>query len=170
MVKESLNTKGWLTMIAATAGCMLTLQTIFAEDEEFIFGDANSNGAVNVVDVQCTILTALNEMTATPPPECFTVPIEQIDVNCDDKITVVDVSAIVGITLDKGLNSQIDSNYNSIPDCLEDKCKEYSYGYSYEFGYGYGYAEGYNYCTTVLNGDTREQYFPNKSERNRGRP
>ena len=91
--------------------------------------DLNSDGHNSVVDVQCSILTVLAQKEATASmPECFNSS-PHMDLDCDQKWTVVDVLCVVqhslGIPMDAIIDQdgdncadtcQVDSNANGVMD------------------------------------------------------
>ena len=60
-------------------------------------GDVTDDGLTNVVDVQCSILLALWELsqTAPSPPTCLGVSLAAADINCDGHRDVIDVQALI---------------------------------------------------------------------------
>lgn len=126
--------------IVFIASLLAVTLTGYSMDYDYVFGDANGNGAVNVIDVQCLINSALSDIQGKDYPECLSAGIERVDVDCSGSISVVDVTSAIYLSLDKPLDVQIDSDQNGFPDCLDFQCEEYGYGYNNRFGYGYGYS------------------------------
>ncbi|MBM4352742.1 MAG: hypothetical protein FJ109_02945, partial [Deltaproteobacteria bacterium] len=80
-------------------------------------GDVTGNGAVDVSDIQCTVLTALNPQ----PPACLAAP-TAADLNCSGATDVVDIQLEVLIVLyypNPGLPADKDANKNNIVDACE---------------------------------------------------
>ena len=93
-------------------------------------GDLDSSGSVNVVDVQCSILTNLYFMANDPTaslPECAGGNMYRVDIKCDVTVSVTDVMLMINLSLGFPMSSILDTDGNSCPDtcdaqipCLED--------------------------------------------------
>jgi len=80
-------------------------------------GDVTGNGSVDVSDIQCTVLTALNPQA----PACLSSP-TAADLNCSGATDVVDIQLEVLIVLyypQPGLPADKDANKNNIVDACE---------------------------------------------------
>ncbi len=84
------------------------------------YGDANADGALNVVDVQCDILAVLWQLggQVDPMPQCLSGP-SVADMNCDGKTDVVDVQIEISLSLSLPLGSTVDSDANDCADSCE---------------------------------------------------
>lgn len=87
-------------------------------------GDVNGNGATNIVDVQCLILTSLWSLNNQEglPPDCIAGAPDTADVNCDFQLSVVDVQVLVNLALGSPLSSQIDGDKDGCPDACSAEC------------------------------------------------
>jgi hypothetical protein len=83
-------------------------------------GDLNASGALNVVDVQCQLLVAL-EALANPggAPGCLAVSLSAADLNCDLALNVVDVLLLATWSTGGALNAASDLNKNNCVDVCE---------------------------------------------------
>ena len=88
-------------------------------------GDLTQNGVVDVVDVQCSILSALYEQVPNSDPgiiECLggegQLPLA--DLSCSGEVNVVDVLLNLTLALGAPLNAEVDSNGNGCHDGCED--------------------------------------------------
>lgn len=86
-----------------------------------LYGDLNGDGLVNVVDVQCLILTLRwpqEPDKALGGPDCLT-SYTSADLNCDGLVTDLDYPFIVDLSLGKALPLEVDSDANSIHDSCD---------------------------------------------------
>jgi hypothetical protein len=85
------------------------------------YGDVDGSLSVNVVDVQCLIVTTLSALGGAPTeaPDCLAGSVLSADLSCDSAITVVDVQLVIQLTLGSGLDPMIDVDSNSCPDACE---------------------------------------------------
>jgi hypothetical protein len=84
-------------------------------------GDINGDGAVNVSDVQCTILLALWQLSgaAVAPPACLKGPLSVADLDCQGGTTVSDIQLDIRRALSVKLPPPIDANGNDCPDSCD---------------------------------------------------
>ena len=85
-------------------------------------GDLTQDAEINVVDVQCSILTVLSSLESenATPPNCLNGGGEALaDLNCVDGVTVTDVQLVIQFTLQQPLSFELDINGNSCPDTCE---------------------------------------------------
>ncbi|OGH77302.1 MAG: hypothetical protein A3C10_04175 [Candidatus Magasanikbacteria bacterium RIFCSPHIGHO2_02_FULL_48_18] len=96
-------------------------------------GEVTGDGAINVVDVQCTILTALWELAGKngPMPICLSPQeVDNADLNCDGAVDIVDVQMTILLSLDlecdagTGMCSpifvtELDANQDNIADTCQ---------------------------------------------------
>ena len=87
-----------------------------AEEQCDKTGDLNNNDQVNVLDVQCSILSVLAVLKGLPTPDCVQC---SADVNCDNKINVVDTTIVIKRALDLDLPWELDADQNNVPDTCE---------------------------------------------------
>ena len=81
------------------------------------FADFNlSGGNVDVIDVQCSILTALVQVGDTELPDCLVASLEAADLNCDGSQDVIDVLLVIQAALGFSLDEAIDSDFDGCPD------------------------------------------------------
>ncbi|NUN15887.1 MAG: hypothetical protein HUU55_19860 [Myxococcales bacterium] len=85
-------------------------------------GDLDGSGIVDVTDVQCSLLTAL-EALAHPDnpttPSCLADTFESANVNCADNVDVSDISLVVTIAIGSTLSPELDSDANGCPDTCD---------------------------------------------------
>ncbi len=103
------------------------LLTLAPAPAQALTGDVNADGSVNVIDIQCTVLTALNEVA----PGCL-AGFELADINCDLSIDIIDVQLVVllivnsplpGIPESKDVNgNNVHDDCECIPDCADKDC------------------------------------------------
>ena len=110
---------------------LLLPSIIFASEnwQKYIFYDTNLDKKITIVDISCLIETALNLTQKKPLPVCLSLPNEltklknfsmlNLDVNCDNKINVVDIQGSILVGQGFGLSEKIDTNKNGWPDCSE---------------------------------------------------
>lgn len=81
-------------------------------------GDLNASGDVDVVDVQCAILTTLWKLggKAGDAPACLAGPVVLADVQCDGTVDVVDVVQLIITALGQPLGPGIDADGDGCPD------------------------------------------------------
>jgi hypothetical protein len=95
-------------------------------------GDVDSSGAVNVIDVQCSILVTLWTLQSEnqPAPICANGTPFRADLDCSEEVSIVDVQILVQASLGVPLNPAIDADANGCPDscepeeleCTSDEC------------------------------------------------
>ena len=87
------------------------------------YGDLDANAHVNVVDLQCVILTTLwwtsSDDDAVDFPTCLAGSPEDGDLNCDQEVTVTDVVLSVYFVLNEPLTGGLDDNGNQCPDSCD---------------------------------------------------
>ncbi len=86
-------------------------------------GDLNGNGVSDVVDVQCSILTALNVLNngpASPMPPCLNGALSTADLDCGNGVNVADVLLTIQYSLGVNLSIAIDADLNGCPDLCEE--------------------------------------------------
>lgn len=72
---------------------------------------------MTVPDVQCFILAALNTAAGLPTPACQKVETPWADLNCDGKLTAVDVLVAINLALgNPGGTVEIDADQDGIMD------------------------------------------------------
>ncbi len=76
-------------------------------------GDVDADGAVDVVDVQCLVLSALASVAGDAAPACEAGP---SDLDCSGSIDVVDVVLDTRLALGLGLAVSVDADANGCPD------------------------------------------------------
>lgn len=91
------------------------------EDDDCKVGDVNGDGDVDILDVQCTVLTALWQLTGpeSEGPICQQDAPDASDLNCDGFIDVSDAAIHVTMALGASLPTVIDTNANQCPDACE---------------------------------------------------
>ena len=86
-------------------------------------GDLNGNLVTDVVDVQCSILATLSQLDITgqtPPPSCLDDGgMSTADQNCDDGVTIVDVTLCIQLSLGIELSQNIDEDGDQCHDACE---------------------------------------------------
>ncbi|NUN14727.1 MAG: hypothetical protein HUU55_13940 [Myxococcales bacterium] len=85
-------------------------------DPLFKTGDVNLDQKVNVSDAQCAILTAVAILSGAPDPICLKVPFPAVDLDCDDVISVSDITLILYSAVGLPFPAQIDSDSNGCAD------------------------------------------------------
>ena len=81
-------------------------------------GDVTGSASVDVVDVQCLILSALQELedsSLDEPPICVNGSLSVADLNCDGVPSVTDVVLGVQLALGQPLSPLIDSDGSGLP-------------------------------------------------------
>ncbi|NUN16624.1 MAG: VCBS repeat-containing protein [Myxococcales bacterium] len=68
---------------------------------DVVLGDVNGSGGVDVVDVQCSILTVLASLAENPDPPCLSAVGASPDINCDGIVSVTDIIAVIGFVVEK---------------------------------------------------------------------
>lgn len=98
-----------VTMGSGETGCQCT---------EGLLGDINASGKVDVVDVQCSINTALWVLSGSegPLPGCLAGTLDIADLDCNGIVNVVDVNFEILITLGIPLSTTIDTDEDGCPD------------------------------------------------------
>jgi hypothetical protein len=90
-----------------------------------LFGDVTGNGATNVADVQCAIITALYQLSGAPAgltPVCLgPLGAAGADVDCSGAATVSDAVLTASFILSGALGPAVDGNANGCPDGCEDQ-------------------------------------------------
>jgi hypothetical protein len=84
--------------------------------------DVDNDGAVSIVDVQCTILAALASLEGGPPPACLPPAAPDdlgADLSCSDALSVADVQLAVACVLGLPLGSAIDGDGDQCPDACD---------------------------------------------------
>ena len=117
--------------LQSVAGCISLLAVLLGAGPalaecEGVPGDLTQNGVVDVVDVQCSILTALYEQVPDSDPgllDCMGGPgqLALADLSCSGEINVVDVLLNLTLALGSPLNSEVDSNGNGCHDNCEEQ-------------------------------------------------
>lgn len=82
-------------------------------------GDLDGNLALDVVDVQCSILSTLAVLSGGALPVCLAGPVETADLNCDSATTVVDVQLTITLALGSELSPFVDADGSGCPDACE---------------------------------------------------
>jgi hypothetical protein len=85
------------------------------------YGDLNASGAVNIADVQCSILVTLWELSGdpVPPPTCAAPPVVAWDINCDANLSLPDIQVLIAIVLGQPLPAVIDSDGDGCPNTCQ---------------------------------------------------
>ncbi|NUN15243.1 MAG: hypothetical protein HUU55_16570 [Myxococcales bacterium] len=98
-----------VTMGSGDVGCQCT---------EGLLGDINASGKVDVVDVQCSINTALWVLSGSqgPLPGCLAGTLDIADLDCNGIVNVVDVNFEIFITLGIPLSTTLDTDEDGCPD------------------------------------------------------
>ena len=85
-----------------------------------VVGDVDSSGKVDIVDVQCSLVLGLAEITGDGKvPDCAGGDLSVGDVNCDQSTNVVDSMLVIQQVLEKPFSKVVDSNQNQCPDLCE---------------------------------------------------
>jgi len=83
-------------------------------------GDVDGTGATNVIDVQCSILTALSTLSSeASAPGCLAGDESTADVDCSGAVNVTDVVLVVQLSLGESLASSLDGNGDGCPDSCQ---------------------------------------------------
>jgi hypothetical protein len=87
-----------------------------------VFGDVTLDGKSNVVDVQCSILSALASLTGdlyTKKPGCMSAPIVNSDLNCDAGVDITDVLLYIQLALEQPMGPGMDADGDNCPDACK---------------------------------------------------
>lgn len=84
-------------------------------------GDIDTSGKVDVVDVQCSIVTSLWALAGAneAPPACVKNDPDSADMNCSGEPNVVDVQMVISLALGQPLGVEVDVDNNGCPDDCE---------------------------------------------------
>ena len=100
----------------------------WAEYETMTWGDLNQDGAVNVVDVQCNIKSALwlLDDELLPAPNCLGESVWTSDLDCDAVTDITDVLLTMQLALDFPMNESLDQDGDGAADtcALNELCAE----------------------------------------------
>ena len=83
-----------------------------------MYGDLTGDGKVNVVDLQCMILTQKWAMAGKSgaAPKCLQTT---ADLNCDGKISVVDYQLMIKLLNGQGLSAALDKDNDGVHDACK---------------------------------------------------
>jgi hypothetical protein len=83
-------------------------------------GDVDGNGVIDVVDVQCTVVTSLWQLSGGPLPSClYKNDPKYANLDCGAKVDVIDVQLTIGVAIGKPLDPVLDANGDGCPDSCE---------------------------------------------------
>jgi hypothetical protein len=82
-------------------------------------GDLTGNGAVNVADAMCAVLTSLAASAQGAPPSCLAGLTQSLDTNCDCAADVTDVLLVVHLALFQGLPLAVDAGGDGCADACQ---------------------------------------------------
>ena len=105
----------WLFCLCGTAA---------ADDCLSPVADMTLDGETDVLDVQCTLLAVLHELSGGPPaeaPSCLQGNPTHADINCSDETTIVDALLTIQLALSLPLSSDVDADGDLCPN----SCEEY---------------------------------------------
>ncbi len=120
MGRRSMATKGWVCAVAA-ALVGTTAATAHAASCA-TWGDVDGSGGVDVIDVQCAVLTTLWSLggPGAALPHCVVASgVFAADLDCDHLVQVDDVQLAIGGALGIPLAAALDANGNACPDACE---------------------------------------------------
>lgn len=83
--------------------------------------DITDDAVTDVLDVQCSILATLWVLSGSVGflPECVAVPLADVDLNCDHKLTVPDIVLTIQLALALNLSPLLDGNQDKCVDACE---------------------------------------------------